>query len=152
MPMATTPDLVLRDVHAAASTPWWPPAPGWWLVFVLSAAALAILLAMAWRKRARRRAFERVFDATLADSPTPVARVAAISELLRRAARLRDPDADRYEGERWRAHLDAGAKQRLFEGESGALLLEGPFRRDVDAKAVAMLERRARQRYLEWMR
>ena len=150
--MAATPDLILRDVHAAPATPWLPLAPGWWLLLALVVAACAIVFAMAWRNRARRRAFARVFDTALADASTPVARVAAMSELLRRAARLRDPDADRYEGERWRAHLDAGAKQRLFDGDVGALLLEGPFRRDVDATAVDALQRRARQRYLEWMR
>jgi len=107
---------------------------------------------MAYRRRARHRAIARVFDTTLASAPTPAAQVAAMSELLRRAARLRDPEADRYDGDRWRAHLDAGAKQRLFEGDAGALLLEGPFRRDVDAGSVADLRERVRRRYMEWMR
>ena len=152
MSAGTPADLVLRDIHAAPATPWWPPAPGWWIVFVLVFAAVAIVAAMAWRRRARRRAIERVFDTALAAAPTPAAQVAAMSELLRRAARLRDPDADRYEGERWRAHLDAGAKQPLFDGDAGTLLLEGAFRRDVDPDAVGELRKRVRRRYLEWMR
>jgi hypothetical protein len=115
-------------------------------------AALAILVAMQRRRRARRRAIEAIFDATLADAPTPAARVAALSELLRRAARLRDPQADRYVGADWRAHLDAGAKHALFDDALGALLVEGPFQRDVDPDAAQALERRVRQRYLEWMR
>ena len=150
--MTTPADLVLRDIHAAPSTPWWPPAPGWWLVFALIVAAIAILGAIAHRRRARRSAIARVFDTALAAAPTPAAQVAAMSELLRRAARLRDPDADRYEGEHWRAHLDAGAKQPLFDGEAGRLILEGAFRRDVDPAAVEALRERARRRYLEWMR
>jgi len=152
MSAGTPADLVLRDIHAVPATPWWPPAPGWWIVCVLLLAAIAILAAMAWRRRARRRAIARVFDAAFAAAPTPAAQVAAMSELLRRAARLRDPQADRYEGEHWRAHLDAGAKQPLFDGEAGTLLLEGAFRRDVDPDAVAALRDRARRRYLEWMR
>jgi hypothetical protein len=152
MSAGTPADLVLRDIHAAPATPWWPPAPGWWIAFALLLAAIAIVWAMAWRRRARRRAIARVFDAALASAPTPAAQVAAMSELLRRAARLRDPHADRYEGEQWRAHLDAGSKQPLFDGEAGTLLLEGAFRREVDADAVAALRERARRRYLEWMR
>ena len=152
MRVATPPDLVLLDVHGATPAPWWPPAPGWWLAFALLLATLAILFAMQRRRRARRRAIEAVFDATLAAAPTPAARVAALSELLRRAARLRDPQADRYVGADWRAHLDAGAKRVLFDDALGALLVEGPFQRDVDAEADATLERRVRQRYLEWMR
>lgn len=150
--MSGVPDLVLRDIHAAPATPWWPPAPGWWLVFaaiVLMACALAFL---ARRRRARRRAIARVFDDALADAPTPAAQVAAMSELLRRAARRRDPEADRYIGDAWRTHLDHGMKERLFDDDIGALLLDGAFRREVDPARVAVLRERARRRYLEWMR
>ena len=70
----------------------------------------------------------------------------------RRAARRKDPQADRYEGDRWRTHLDAGAREPLFDGQAGAVLLEGAFRRDVDPADVADLRERARRRYLEWMR
>jgi hypothetical protein len=150
--MNTPADLVLRDVHAAPAAPWWPPAPGWWLVFAFVVACTAVLVYVARRQRARRLAIERVFDDALARAGTPAADFAAMSELLRRAARRKDPDADRYEGERWRAHLDAGARQALFDGDAGALLLDGAFRRDVDADAVADLRARARRRYLEWMR
>jgi len=150
--MRTPADLVLRDVHAAPATPWWPPAPGWWLVFALCVVCATVLLVIAHRRRVRRRTIERLFDAAIARAETPTAQVAAMSELLRRAARRKDPDADRYQGERWRAHLDAGARQALFDGDAGALLLEGAFRRDVDASAVADLRTRARRRYLEWMR
>ena len=149
--MSGVPDLVLRDIHAAPPTPWWPPAPGWWLVFAAVALVLFALAFLAQRRRARRRAIARVFDDALADAPTPAAQVAAMSELLRRAARLRDPEADRYVGDAWRAHLDANARHRLFDDDTGALLIDGAFRRDVDAHAVAALRDRARRRYLEWM-
>jgi len=150
--MQTPADLVLRDVHAAPAAPWWPPAPGWWLVFAAVVACASIAFWLARRRAMRRRAIERVFDDAIARADTPTAQVAAISELLRRAARRNDPDADRFEGDRWRAHLDAGAKHALFDGDAGALLLDGAFRRDVDANVVADLRLRARKRYLEWMR
>ena len=74
-----------------------------------------------------------------------------MSELLRRAARRRDPAADRYEGDAWLRFLDADGKRPQFSTEVGRLLLEGGFRREVDATAVAALRPLARQRYLSWM-
>ena len=143
--------LVLRDIHQPASPPWWPPAPGWWLV----AALLVIVLAVGWwfmaRRRRRQRAIAALFDAALAAAPSPAAQVAAMSELLRRAARRRDPAADRYEGDAWLRFLDAGGKRPQFSSDVGRLLLEGGFRREVDATAVAALRPLARQRYLSWM-
>jgi len=150
--MSGVPDLVLRDVHAAPATPWWPPAPGWWLVFAAVALTLLALAFLAQRRRARRRAIARVFDDALANAASPAAQVAAMSELLRRAARRKDPEADRYVGDAWRTHLDEGAKERLFDDDTGALLLDGAFRREVDPAIVAALRERARRRYLEWMR
>ena len=33
--------LVLRDVHVPASPSFWPPAPGWWVVFAIFALSVA---------------------------------------------------------------------------------------------------------------
>jgi hypothetical protein len=143
--------LPLRDIHQPPAPPWWPPAPGWWLL----AAILVALIAVAWwfaaRRRRRRQAIAALFDVALQQADSPAAQVAAISELLRRAARRLDIEADRYTGDAWLRFLDTGLKRPSFAQGAGRLLLEGAFRQDVDAGAVAALRSLARQRYLSWM-
>lgn len=134
--------LVLRDVHVPPAPSLWPPAPGWWIV-----AAVVLALALVWLLRgggrARRRARAMAwFDAQLAQADSPVARLALASELLRRAARGVRGDADRLDGEAWLAFLDAG-DGAFLEGE-GRLLLDGPFRPEVEparAEAAVALAR-----------
>ncbi|UHQ22522.1 DUF4381 domain-containing protein [Lysobacter sp. 5GHs7-4] len=145
------PTLLLRDVHDTAAPSWWPPAPGWWMVF----AAVALIASVVWFLRARRqrkrRTAERVFDDALADAATPAAQVAAMSELLRRASRRREGAADRLQGEDWLSFLDRGAKSPQFVEAAGRLLLDGGFRRDVDPLQVEALRVPVRARFLELM-
>lgn len=144
--------LVLRDIHVPPAPSWWPPAPGWWILAAIVVLAAALAGLWAWRRRRRRRALRRLFDDAIASAPTPAQQVAAMSEMLRRAARARDPGAAALQGEDWLRYLDDGARVALFGEGRGALLLEGGFRRDVDAGDVEALLPRARQRFLEWMR
>ena len=150
--------LVLRDIHVSAAPPWWPPAPGWWVIV----GVLLLLLALLWWWRARvqrRRArIAELFDRNVAEAESPAGQVAAMSELLRRAARGRDPGADRLEGEAWLAFLDAVPARRgrrtadaPFSQGAGRLLLDGGYRRAVDPGEVEALRRLARQRFLRWM-
>ena len=148
--------LVLRDIHVPPAPPWWPPAPGWWLL--LAALAGLALAAWAWhaQRTRRRRAVEGLFDRSVAGAATPAGAVAAMSELLRRAARRHDPRADRLQGDAWLALLAArvppDAAAALAPGQDTArLLLEGGFRADVtdvDAEAVRPV---AREAYLALM-
>ncbi|UNK50904.1 DUF4381 domain-containing protein [Lysobacter sp. S4-A87] len=150
--------LVLRDIHSHPAPPWWPPAPGWWL---LAAAVLLLCAAVTWavlRRRSRRRAITELFDRSVDAAGSPAAQVAAMSELLRRAARRHDADADRLQGEAWLAFLDAGSatKPRAaansdFSRGHGRLLLDGGYRRDVTTADVHALRPLARSRFLQWM-
>ena len=143
--------LILRDIHLSTAPPWWPPAPGWWLVAAVVLAALAALVGWRLLRARRRRRLLALFDAEVDAAPGPADAVAAMSALLRRAARRRDPGADRLEGRDWLAFLDAGREAPRFDGARGALLLEGPFQRNVDPAAVADLRHAVRERFLEWM-
>ncbi|MGV8923970.1 MAG: DUF4381 domain-containing protein [Thermomonas sp.] len=143
--------LALHDVHPGIAPGWWPPAPGWWM---LAAIILMAVTAIAWwwlRRRRRHRALLRLFEEAIDRAETPAQQVAAMSELLRRAARRRDPAADRLEGEAWLNFLDEGHSSKPFSDGAGALLRDGGFRADVAADDVAALRALARQRYLSWM-
>lgn len=142
--------LVLRDIHLSTAPEWWPPAPGWWL----AAAAVLLLVAglLAWRLRRlrRRRRLVALFDRET-DRVDPAATLAAISSLLRRAARQHHPGADRLDGDAWLALLDEGRQEARFTGALGELMLEGAFRPDPPCGEVAALRQAARERFIEWM-
>ena len=100
--------LPLRDVHLPAAPGWWPPAPGWWLL-VASILAALLLLVMIWSRRQRRcRQWQTLFDEGVAAAGTPAARIAAASELLRRAVRHCAPQSVHLQGclNRWFSHRE----------------------------------------------
>lgn len=152
--MAQPDQLVLRDVHVPAAPPWWPPAPGWWIVAAAVFAAALVLLAWSHRRRKRLQAWQKLFDEACA-LPLASAQVAAMSELLRRAARKVDPHADTLEGEAWLRFLDGDASRKKprsdFAEGAGRLLLDGGYRRDVDENQLAIVKSLARTRFLELM-
>jgi hypothetical protein len=143
--------LPLRDIHLPPPPSWWPPAPGWWALAAVILVLSALLFAIRWRKQRRWRALQRLFDDAIAAAPTPAARVAAMSELLRRAARRIDPSADTLAGDDWLRFLDRDARTPVFQSPAGALLLDGAFRRDISDADVETLRILARERFLAWM-
>ncbi len=152
--MAQPDQLVLRDVHVPAAPSWWPPAPGWWIV---AAAVLAVALALfAWsyRRRKRLQTWQKLFDQACAQ-PQASEQVAAMSELLRRAARKVDRHADTLEGEAWLRFLDGDSSKKKtrsdFTDGAGRLLLDGGYRREVDENQLAIVKSLARTRFLELM-
>ncbi|ROP76749.1 uncharacterized protein DUF4381 [Stenotrophomonas rhizophila] len=145
--MSAAASLPLRDVQLPPSPSWWPPAPGWWLVFAAIMLVVAAIWAWQWRRRRARQRWLDLFDAQVSQAGSPVLEVAAIAELLRRAARQYQPGAERLQGDAWLAFLDEKNSRAFSEGD-GALLLDGGYRPSVDAEAVQRLRVLARRRYL----
>jgi hypothetical protein len=143
--------LVLRDIHQPPPPGWWPPAPGWWLLGACLLLAIAGVAWWAWRRRQRRRALAWLFDEAVARADTPAAQIAAMSQLLRRAARRVDSDAATLPGDEWLRFLDRGLQQPVFVAGVGAALRDGGYRRDVPALQVEALRLVARARFLDWM-
>ena len=144
-------ELVLRDIHMTAAPSWWPPAPGWWGVAILLLVVCALAAWLLRRSRRRRDAIVRLFDEAIANAPTPAAKVAQMSELLRRAAIRRDPAAGQLQGDDWLRFLDAGSPSPMFIAGVGRTLGEGGYRADTTQVEVDALQRVARDRFLAWM-
>lgn len=142
-------ELVLRDVHVPGAPSLWPPAPGWWLLALALLLLFAVLWWTRWRRLRRLRAWQRMFDSACSNV-APAAQIAAVSELLRRAARRVDPRADKLQGDDWLRFLDGGRHKEFTEG-AGRILLEGGYRREVDATELAQSRALARTRFLELM-
>jgi len=142
--------LPLRDVHLPAAPGIWPPAPGWWLVMAAVMLVLGGWLLWRWLQRRRRQRWLALFDTQLQAAAAGPARLAAASELLRRAARRVDRQAVSLQGQAWLQFLD-GAKGREFSEGDGRLLLDGGFRPQLDAAALARACDLARARFLTLM-
>lgn len=142
--------LPLRDVHLPPAPGWWPPAPGWWLLFAVVGVALVVVVGILAYRRRRLRRWMGLFDAQLQAQQEGPARLAAASELLRRASRRVDAAAPQLDGEAWLRFLDGG-KGTDFSAGAGRLLLDGGFRPQLDAAQVERSCLLARARFLELM-
>lgn len=145
--MSTATSLPLRDVHLPPYPSWWPLPLGWWLV--LGVLALIVLALWSWRalRRRRERRWLQLFDTTVEDAAPGTGQVAAIAELLRRAARRRQAGAEHLQGQAWLEFLDAPGSRAFSDGD-GRLLLDGAYRPTLAADDVDRLRSLARARFL----
>jgi hypothetical protein len=143
--------LALNAIHVPPAPSWWPPAPGWWLLAVVALLVVAFACWRMARPRWRRRRWAALFDDTIAGADTSVARVAAMSELLRRAARQIEPGAGTLAGDEWLRFLDRGLPQPVFAAGAGALLRDGGYRRALSDVEVEALRIVSRARFVDWM-
>ncbi|SEM40748.1 protein of unknown function [Luteibacter sp. UNCMF331Sha3.1] len=126
----------LRDIHVPYVSPWWPLAPGWWLLLGLLA-LVAIVVVIVVR---RRRAWHRYLDASLRGLRDATARhasdgdarafAATASDLVRRVARTRDPHSVALSGEAWRDALAAMSPKHDVDAIAAIDAMK--YRRDID--------------------
>ncbi len=128
--------LDLRDIHLPAAPPFWPPAPGWWLLAVALLALLAWFGLRLWRQWRLRRQRRKVLDAVDAlaarlSSERSTEALTRLSVLLRQLALARYPrrEVAVLTGAAWLRFLDeTGGEGRFAEGP-GRLLASAPYQR-----------------------
>ena len=114
----------LADIVVPPPVPWWPPAPGWWILATGCLAALAMSAAVAlgrYQRNAYRRAALAELAAVNVDGP---AAAAAISAVLKRVALVAYPRSEvaSLTGAAWLAFLDrAGATTDFTSGLAASL-------------------------------
>lgn len=99
--------------HAPAAAPWWPLAPGWWVVIALVAVALLVVAGLRYRRglpqqRVRRTALQEL-DRIGQDKTDDAAFARALELLLRRYAitRFGRTAIAQLNGEAWLAFIAA---------------------------------------------
>jgi hypothetical protein len=125
----------LRDIHGALAEPWWPPAPGWWILAALLAATLFFIARKFLRRlraHLRRRRLTAWVDAIERDidpAVSPQDYLSAINRLFKLVAIEAFPDAHcaRMQGGEWveflRRHLSPPPREWQLQ-----VLADGPYR------------------------
>lgn len=147
----------LRDIQLPPEPGLWPWPPGVWLLLVIALAVLFWIGLRARRalvRRQRKQQWLAALGTITRDTVTPaVERVAAVSELLRRAVRQQSPAQAALEGAAWRAYLHSlGAEAGTDAGLD--TLVQGPWRAQLaEAEAglaIGYAERCLRRLLEQW--
>ena len=134
----------MRDIRLPEPHFWWPPAPGWWLLGILSGALLLGLGGFLYRRsRLRRLALgelEGIRQRFRQDGDRRELAM-ALNVLLRRVALARHPrrEVAPLHGEAWLEFLDRTGGHSRFHHGPGRVLLQAPYTPEVPFDAEALL-------------
>ena len=144
--------LQLRDIHMPGAAPFWPPAPGWWIVAALLVALLAWGLVVPWQRERLHRTRRGLIDA-LAKLQADFARERSSEHLSRIALLMRRLALSKFPRERvaaltgraWLRFLDESGGRGRFSNGPGRVLASAPYQRavppDMDVDAFVELVR-----------
>ena len=147
--MMTDPlQLHLRDIHLPEPVSWWPPAPGWWILFVL----IILLFSMiAWLYRRRSRYLKsaayhaiqqlQLLQEDYSKQGDGLKLVRELSALLRRMCISVYPRSESASltGKEWLALLDESVSGEPFTQGPGRILVEAPYQRNPDVDPDTLL-------------
>jgi hypothetical protein len=130
------PDLLeqLKDIHGAPPLPWWPPAPGWW---ILAAMLLLVLIWVGSRALKRYRIHQRRkqmlawidhLNATIDPQKEPQSYLSTINRIFKVVALRAYPEEQVavMAGSQWAEFLQQQMKKNQ-QSELLAVLSSGPY-------------------------
>jgi len=141
-------ELPLRDIHLPDPVPFWPLAPGWWILAgILITAVISVWLIHRRKQylkltaiRLAREELERIVRKYEEDrNSLTLAR--EISTLLRRVSISLFPriEVASLTGEKWLTFLDKQLDGSPFSRGEGRLLAEAPYRDELTTTDVDIL-------------
>lgn len=136
--------LPLRNIHLPDPIGWWPVAPGWWILMAM--AVLLIVFSSWWWRRMRRFAIKKYavrefFRLKNDPNLTSQQRIEILSALLRRICISIYPreQVASLTGQDWLNFLNRQLNDGRFTEGAGKLLVEAPYRKDMDCDLTALL-------------
>lgn len=149
--------LELRDIHLPPEPGFWPPAPGWWLLFGLLLALAFWLGRLGWSQYRRFRRRQRILlelDQLERAGLSGPALIAAVSALLKRVALSRYPRTEvaALTGEAWLAFLDRTGGDGRFSGGAGRALAHGAYAPEARARGQQDNEQALLSVARDWLR
>ena len=140
-------DLPLRDIHFPDPILWWPPAAGWWAVFI-ALLLLSITAGFCWHNWRSKRVLRQLrheleqLQQFYQNSNDAHKTIRKLSVLLRRACISYFPrkQVASLTGKHWLAFLDDICEQPYSE-VTGRLLIDGPYQsaKKIESKHVDAL-------------
>jgi hypothetical protein len=137
----------LRDLQLPAEPLWWPPAPGWWLLAVLTIAGLLVLArrisAAIGRRRPIREArtlYHKLHSDYLSGTIDDRSYLHESNELLKRLFihGLHDHSARKANDEDWLRILDQRSNSTAFSDGPGRQLSNQRFREEPDSDPLSL--------------
>ena len=147
--------LPLRDIHLPDAVSWWPPAIGWWILFVLGLLLLAGLI-LGIRKllqprlnKSARAEIEQVLNEYYAEHADDLKMLQQLSSAIRRIG-ISYLSREQYAGvvgTVWYQRINQLAPEQAFTPAMVALLVDAPYQKQphIDAELVQQLVAQARR-------